>query len=192
MDCDSDVALMHNLYYNYENLGGLTGQWEPENTDEDSNASSSSSPCNKKKLRSDDNRKDSNENFTNGRASICDSPDSPPFPRFPDTGEDLVESPRKIAASVMNSAEKTLEVTETSDENKRKEEEEMECKESAVGNGEGVRWVFTAPYFFPNGTGMRSFSLQFAYNLLKYTQEILFYHTKDDHNHIFVSTSLLK
>ena len=157
MDRDSDVALMHNLYYNYENLGGLTGQWEPENTDEDSNTSSTStSPrCDNQKLRSDDNesnKKDSNENFTNGRASVCDNPESPTFPRFPDIAEDLVGSPLKIPSSVMKS---TLEATEASDENKRSEEsgrKEERCEESSTGNGEGVRWVFN-PFCYPNGTG---------------------------------------
>ena len=166
MDRNSDVALMHNLYYNYENLGGLTGQWEPENTDDDSNASSSSpSPCEFKKPRSDSssssrsssNKKDSNENFTNGRTSICDNPESPTFPRFPDLVEDLVGSPLKIPSSVMKSTDETLETTEASEENKRrveqKDEEEKKGEESSTGNGEGVRWVFNTPYFYPNGTG---------------------------------------
>ena len=126
---------MHNLYYNYENLGGLTGQWEPENTDDDSNASSSSpSPCEFKKPRSDSisssrsssNKKDSNENFTNGRTSICDNPESPTFPRFPDLVEDLVGSPLKIPSSVMKSTDETLETTEASEEDKRRVEEKDE------------------------------------------------------------------
>ena len=166
MDRNSDVALMHNLYYNYENLGGLTGQWEPENTDDDSNASSSSpSPCEFKKPRSDSisssrsssNKKDSNENFTNGRTSICDNPESPTFPRFPDLVEDLVGSPLKIPSSVMKSTDETLETTEASEEDKRrveqKDEEEKKGEESSTGNGEGVRWVFNTSYFYPNGTG---------------------------------------
>ena len=183
MDRNNDVALMHNLYYNYENLGGLTGQWEPENTDDDSNASSSSpSPCDFKKPRSDSssssrsrssNKKDSNENFTNGRTSICDNPESPTFPRFPDLVEDLVGSPLKIPSSVMKSTDETLETTEASEEVKRRveendeEEKKKEVEESSTGNGEGVRWVFNTPYFYPNGTGKtftRSIDVLFLIN----------------------------
>ena len=185
MDRNSDVSLMHSLYYNYENLGGLTGQWEPENTDDDSSAStSSSSPpppsthsdSDFKKPRSDssssnstrsNNKKDSNENFTNGRASICDSPESPTFPRFPDlVEEDLVASPLKIMppSSVMKS---TLEASEEDSSKSRvdlkdeeMDEEERRSEESSTGNGEGVRWVFNTPYYYPNGTGKILFSLR--------------------------------
>ena len=159
MDRDNDVALMHNLYYNYENLGGLTGQWEPENTDEDSSNTSSTptSPrSDNQKIRSDNesNKKDRNENFTNGRASICDNPESPTFPRFPDITEDLVGSPHKIPSSVMKS---TLEAAEASDEDMRSEDQGRRKgernDESSTGNGEGVRWVFNTPFFYPNGTG---------------------------------------
>ncbi len=147
----SDFGAMHNLYCNYENLGGLTGSWEPENTDDDCE----STPPHKK-LRSE---KDNNENLTQ-RPSICDSPESPVFPRLPDIDENLT-SPFKISEpqpeTELNESHQNSE-SEQTDKEKELEvkipEEEVSCKED---NGEGTRWVYNKPFIFPHMLGMFSF-----------------------------------
>ncbi len=155
---NSDFGAMHNLYCNYENLGGLTGSWEPENTDDDCD----STPPHKKH-RSD---KDDNENITQ-RPSICDSPESPVFPRLPDIDENL-DSPINLKISEPQpESQPEAELNKLSQNNEPEQlisketelevkipEEEVPCKED---NGEGTRWVYNKPFIFPHMLGMLTF-----------------------------------